>query len=235
MKTHNFIYVVAMTLFLSTASFASGNRLGVLGGFNLSKISISDNKFKSTSLTSVGVGLLIEHTLGENLTLCIEPMYLGKGCKFDFTESVEEDDGWFGGDLFDFSGGSFKYTYIEIPVLFKYSMDSGTIKPFLMIGPAVGLLQSARMEINMIEELGLYIDSKEISESIDFGICFGGGVGIPIGSNILFVEGRYTLGLADVYKGGEIVPGEEDSTMPDMEIKNKGIQIMAGLSVPLGE
>jgi len=67
-------------------------------------------------------------------------------------------------------------------------------------------------------------DIKDDIKSIDFGLAFGGGVSLPMGNNTVFVEGRYSLGLSDI----------NDDSSDDTEIKTKGIQIMAGITFPLG-
>lgn len=60
---------------------------------------------------------------------------------------------------------------------------------------------------------------------MDFGLGFGAGVSFPLGTNALFVEGRYALGLSNI---------NDDPEDPDTQIKNKGIQVIAGITFPLG-
>ena len=68
-------------------------------------------------------------------------------------------------------------------------------------------------------------DIKDDVKNIDFGLAFGGGVSLPMGNKTVFVEGRYSLGLTDI----------NDDSDPDADkIKTKGIQIMAGITFPLG-
>ena len=45
-------------------------------------------------------------------------------------------------------------------------------------------------------------DLKEVTESLDFGLGFGAGVSYPFSTAAIFVEGRYTLGLVNMQKGG---------------------------------
>ena len=56
----------------------------------------------------------------------------------------------------------------------------------------------------------------------------------PIGRNRLFIEARYTVGFADIVKRGEIEIGGQKQTIPDAEVKTRGYQIIAGLSMSLG-
>ena len=61
----------------------------------------------------------------------------------------------------------------------------------------------------------------------DFGLNFGAGFSIPFDENILFLRASYSLGLYDI----------NDQVGNDLEytVKNRGIQISAGLSFPLGK
>ncbi len=105
--------------------------------------------------------------------------------------------------------------YIEVPAMIKFSFGSGDTKPYVMAGPTVGWVLSFEADGE---------DVKDDIKSIDFGLAFGGGVSLPMGNNTIFVEGRYSLGLSDI----------NDDSSDDTEIKTKGIQIMAGITFPLG-
>ncbi len=108
-----------------------------------------------------------------------------------------------------------KSSYIEVPAMLKFAFGSSDTKPYFMAGPTVGFLLSAKVEDESV---------KDDVKSIDFGLAFGGGVSLPMGNNTVFVEGRYSLGLSDI----------NDDSSDDTEIKTKGIQIMAGITFPLG-
>ncbi len=41
-----------------------------------------------------------------------------------------------------------------------------------------------------------------MTEDLDFGLGFGAGLRYPISTVSIFVEGRYTLGLVNMQKGG---------------------------------
>jgi hypothetical protein len=88
------------------------------------------------------------------------------------------------------------------------------------------------MEMSM-GGLSVEVDVSNLTESIDYGLAFGGGVSIPVGDNSLFIEARYSLGLADIAKQGEIEIGGITQPVPDAEVKTSGIQIMAGMTFPL--
>ena len=61
---------------------------------------------------------------------------------------------------------------------------------------------------------------------MDLGLGFGGGVKLPRGNKTFFAEARYVLGLTNINDEGG---GGESS------VKNRGLQILAGVTVPLGQ
>ena len=92
------------------------------------------------------------------------------------------------------------------------------------------------MSMEIIDIASFDIDMKDASETLDYGIGFGGGFSIPVKRYSLFIEGRYTLGLADIFKGTtEEMEDEDDLVLEDASVKHKGFQIMAGFCMPLGE
>jgi len=145
--------------------------------------------------------------VGETLALQLEPMFLQKGAKLKLSDqgfTLEAE---------------IKVSYIEVPAMLKFAFGSGDTKPYVMAGPTVGYLLSAKVKDDMEEQ-----DIKDDVKNIDFGLAFGGGVSLPMGNNTFFVEGRYSFGLSDI----------NDDSSDDTKIKTKGIQIMAGITFPLG-
>ena len=75
----------------------------------------------------------------------------------------------------------------------------------------------------------------------EFGFLIGAGMSIPVWYGSLLIEGRYTLGLTNLNKGGEmnlksgnlVVAGIQ--TDPEDEIKTKGVQIILGYQLPIWE
>ena len=43
------------------------------------------------------------------------------------------------------------------------------------------------------------------------------------------------MGLTDVFKGTEPTEDEDDLELEDADVKHTGIQIMAGITIPLGD
>jgi len=81
---------------------------------------------------------------------------------------------------------------------------------------------------------------KEVTETFDLGLTFGGGIQMSVGFGILFLEGRYSYGLINQMKSGTTTVSSNgiqfDLTLDKEEDKytNRGFQLFAGISIPLG-
>jgi len=203
------ILVVALFTLIAVLPATAQVNFGVIGGLNLANLSVDpDAGVDISNRTAFGIGGILSFGVGETLALQLEPMFLQKGAKLKLSEqgfTLEAE---------------IKVSYIEVPAMLKFAFGSGDTKPYVMAGPTVGYLLSAKVKDDMEEQ-----DIKDDVKNIDFGLAFGGGVSLPMGNNTLFVEARYSLGLSDI---------NDDPDDPDTSIKTKGIQIMAGITFPLG-
>lgn len=211
MKEMGLFLFVLFTLCMILPANAQVN-LGVLGGLNLANINV-DPPMEGIELSNrivFVVGGVLDYRLSKYSTLRLEPMYLQKGVKFETDEAP-------GGVNYEF-----KSAYLEIPMMITYTFVIQKIKPYLIAGPTIGFCLSAKKDISW-DNQHRDVDIKEGTKSIDFGLGLGAGLNVPIGSNSIFLEARYVFGLTNV--------NEESS---DPEVKNKGIQIFAGLTFPFG-
>ena len=105
-----------------------------------------------------------------------------------------------------------------------------------MAGPSLGFLQSADLE-GEVGGVTASVDFKDVMSSTDFGLGFGSGVNFQLETLSIFLEARYALGLSDVFTGGTLSIGEITEDFPDeaLDIKTNGIQIMGGITFPLGQ
>lgn len=191
-------------------------RIGIIGGLNLANVDgvDEDGNLASTSRNMLGLGGVLELGLGKNIALRLEPMYIEKGTK-DEGENV-----------------NWKAVYFEVPVFLKVAFEAPTARPYLMAGPSVGLILNSKVEsIDMDLEANLI----DLLNSIDFGLGFGAGISFPIGNNAIFVEGHYTHGLVDITDEGKVlVEAGETEWDERVNVKTRGIQIMAGITFPFG-
>jgi hypothetical protein len=215
MKNYIFLTTVTIICFIFCAvGSAQTNQVGFVVGVNIANLDEKESDFNS--LTGFGAGGVLDFALGGQFSLYLEPMYLQKGAS-------EEDEG---------VTLDIKLAYIEIPVLFKILLGSGSTQPYLMAGPTIGMNLSADLELSG-GGASLEVDFSDLIESIDYGLIFGGGVSFKAGENLIFVEAKYSLGLADITKSGEVNIQGMTLTIPETEVKTNGIQIMAGMMFAL--
>jgi hypothetical protein len=209
---------VLLSVFLVLGMIMSANaqvHFGVLGGVNLATASVDpmpEEGLEFSNLTCFGFGAVLDYYLSESIALHLEPMYLQKGTKMSMT--IEG----FG----DFSG-EMNVSYIEIPVMLKFEFGANNVRPYIMTGPTIGYRLSAEMKMSFEGEEETE-DMKDVTKDINYGVAFGGGVSMQMGNNTFFIEGRYSLGLANI---------NDDPDDTDTTIKTKGIQVFAGITFPL--
>jgi hypothetical protein len=169
--------VLLVILAAGSAAIASAQiQYGVKAGYNLATVtqSGSSNVDGLKSKSDFSGGLLASIPLFSSFYLQPEVMYSGQG-----TQATE-------------SGETVKlnYSYINVPVLFKYQHASGV---FAETGPQVGFLLSAKAKADGVNE-----DVKSQSQSVDFSWAFGLGYKIP--KMGLGIDARYNLGLTNITK-----------------------------------
>lgn len=150
------------------------------------------------SRTGFALGLGIERSAGSSLTFAPELLYVMKGANEQ------------GGD------GYYKLSYVEVPLLFRYSFASGgSAMPFITAGPAVAFLASCTVGD---DEDSLSCDDAfgagNSYKSVDYGVMLGAGVRF----DRFGVSARYEMGLANITE-------EECCTE-----KNKALMLLGSLS-----
>jgi len=223
--------VVLFVLFMAISAGAQ-QRIGFVGGVNLAKLTYEDEiggHVDFSNRTVFGLGAVLDLSLGNNTALRLEPMYLQKGANTNnpFDPQVDPEE-----DIFDVQS---KLSYLEVPVFLKFTLETSTVQPYVMSGPTLGLILSSKLEVRAFGA-SFKADLLDITKTIDFGLGFGAGLSIPIGNNAIFVEGHYTLGLYNIAEegkaGDEFTPFEFEE---GQDLKTRGIQIMAGMTFPLGD
>lgn len=199
------IVVVAVSVLFASPLHAQWRAGGVVG-INLASISVDPERSSESysGRTAFGIGAVLDRGLSGQIDLRLEPMFLQKGA------TVEE-------------GGieaTFALNYLELPVLLRYTFPrEGPAQPFVMAGPNLGFLLSAKYDFTDGGEQ----DAKDETKSVDLGFGVGGGVMIPREQMTLFCEARYVLGFTDL-----------NSESDESTVKNRGLQILVGATVPVG-
>jgi hypothetical protein len=152
----------AMLVLPQTA--AAGVKFGIKGGANIANVNGNFTGELSNWKSTVGfcAGIFLELNLGRILTIQPEVLYTVKGA--------------------DSGTGKLKFDYLEIPVLLKIRIPTGSVHPFVFAGPAFGF------------SLRALIDGVKISDmpTADYGAVLGGG--LQLGRSI-HIDARYTMGL----------------------------------------
>jgi hypothetical protein len=182
----NILSVIAFMLFV----FASAQevKFGIKGGFNLSNWAGDTRGMNLKPIFGVNAGVLVQIKLSEKLDIQPEFLYSTQGTKMKNVRATISDT-YYNGDI------KWNLSYINIPILFKYSSDN---KSFIEAGPQVGFLTSAKASTKLTQySQTVKQDMKEAFESIDFGFVVG--VGFNITPNLL-ADLRYNIGLSNIAK-----------------------------------
>ena len=188
------LVIMAIMALVSTAASAEGMMFGVKGGLNLANVTgdLDGTEMKM----AFGGGIWFEYAITEAFSIQPEVLFMLKG--YD----TEIDD------------TGFKATYIDIPILAKYSVPmEGSFVPFFYAGPYFGILMSADMEV-----LGTEIDWKDYTKTLDIGAVGGAGVNYMLGEGCLTLDARYAMGFTTL----------DDAETDPIDVKNTGIQFFLG-------
>ncbi len=164
---------------------------GFKTGLNISNPTHDDSFSDLENITKLSYGGFVSKPLSAKVTLQPEIQYITKGYKFSFSPA-----------------GSFvsevNISYVEIPVLIKYNFPSSSATQVnLFIGPSLSFQLEAKANWHDIESSGVeQIDS--LFNTTDIGLVVGGGFDFPISSGELTFDFRYTKGLGDIVKYGEL-------------------------------
>jgi hypothetical protein len=224
MKKVVIVGAVLFLMFLAVTASAQVD-VGIIGGLNFSDIKGEGTSEREISGHTVfGVGVLFDLGLMNHLSLCMEPMVIEKSA---IGEEIDVNN----------PAIDLKLLFVELPIFIKYSFGK-IVKPYFIAGPTLGYLLSSEMSTEM-GGITFNADTKSITEKLDVGIGFGGGVSFPVGLFSIFLEGRYTLGLRNINKGGDVVVKAGPIVIPAHieetdRMKTRGLQVMAGIALSLG-
>ena len=157
-------------------------QFGIKAGGNMAKPTGADaDDIADTLKTKVGFvgGVFIAFNLSNSFSIQTEVLYTMKGATYEYTDVEETVEEKLYGD------------YIEIPVLLKFKLLAGPVRPFIFAGPYVGFKLSEKLTV-MGEEIPL---EEAILKNNDYGAIFGGGLQLGRGFHI---DIRYSMGLQKI-------------------------------------
>lgn len=165
----------------SRASARPGVKLGLtftnFGGDDVDAIpfTVFENKL------GFATGAMVELPLSTLVSLQPEMMVVSKGADVEVLgEPV----------------GHISLRYFQIPILFRLRVPAGdSVAPFLVAGPGLGILLTARS----VNNDGDTDDLKDNTNDLDLGLILGGGINVPLSSGAaLEIEFRYERGLVSI-------------------------------------
>jgi len=195
--------------------------VGTMAGVNFSEL---DGRYSwgdpidFSGRTVFGGGLILDLGLTERISIVFEPMYLQKSGKF--SERL-----FFIGEVTARPTAS----YLELPLLLKFSPVRGVFCPYLALGLTYGFLLESDFQVTL-EDNSAVVFVKDATEDSDFGYTFGGGLDLRFEHFGIFLETRYTLGEHDVWKGGEVY----SYTLDDADVTTEGLQVLVGVTRRIG-
>lgn len=206
MKQKKSLLLIIVILFFFTSVVFSKTtvKIGPFGGINFSSRSgwTSGDHYKGISVPITGINLDI--AFGKHISLSLQPQYIQKG--YQHVEGQYVLKGYviylYGGQTIEYylpTDYQHTYGYIEIPVLFKYTVFKNGISPYILAGPSLGLWISTRTE-NRYGPAGQdkeYFNSGSGDRKWDFDLIGGVGIQIPIGRMYIISECKYSMEIFD--------------------------------------
>ena len=158
--------------------------VGVLGGVNVSTYIGDDAPQGAEPLIGFAVGPTFNVHLGKGFFAQVEMLYSRKGAKqgIDFTP----EDGY---TIEDYSSKEFFIDYLELPLYVKWFTSTSVMQWYLSFGGYVSFL---------VAHTDLF--DEGLLNGVDCGVLLGGGMAFGTPPGTFFMDLRYDVGLAKVFK-----------------------------------
>lgn len=174
---------ILLAVFFVTSCANAQMSFGIKGGLNIATVGGADVSSIVKSRTGFSVGGYLGLSLPFLFTVQPEVLYSTKGFIMEQSFSVS-------GQSYTYKSTN-TYSYLEIPVLVKYSLPVPVVNPSLYAGPEVGILLTAKSKFEGTGSPTVDSDVKSAVTSTDYGVVFGASAHILVADFDL----RYVLGL----------------------------------------
>ncbi|MGE5457367.1 MAG: porin family protein [Methanococcaceae archaeon] len=191
----NYLFVLILSIFMTSYSNAQDFSLGVKGGGSLNKMNFENLSPDYQTDYGFSFGISGNYKFNQILSFETDLFIAQKGTKYDEP------------------GVHYSYTleYFFLPLLAKLYMPlDSDFNPHLDLGASINFLVNNRMGYDLIiKPDGVYPllpvppSNYYTSEtkSLDFGIIAGLGLDVKLFSHTISLETRYEYGLTDINKG----------------------------------
>ena len=196
--------VVALLVAIASPAAAQGTTFGARVGVNFANLSFDPDEeaIDTSTRTAIVAGAFVVIPINPRFAFQPEVLYSEQGAKGTDELGTE---------------GTFKFNYVNIPLLANIGLSDGPNRVSLLVGPQIGFRTSAKLKVED-EELDFEeeIDLDEDTESTDFGLVAG------IAANIrnFVIDARYTHGFSNIN-------ADDDD---DQKIKHRVFTISVGIS-----
>lgn len=227
--------IIPILFFAVSAAFLNAQTyIGVRGGITSNKMTspglaldFLDGVLPSTKwMTGTRVGIFTEFPVGNQLAFQTGLDYAEKG--FSFREN-------FNVNVFEFpipigATVNARMKYFEVPIVAKYALGSGNVKPYLKAGATLGyassaILQSKARVIIPIDVARIPIGlNSSLVNRFEVGAIVGGGIELPAGPGSMMLDVQYTHGLSSVI----------NTPVVDLKARNSSFGISIGYKIPIG-
>jgi len=206
------VVVLVALRFGATPAVAQNLRAGVKFGIDFANLAgdVEDTKVRS----GYSVGAFFGADLAAAIGLGIDAQYVEKGAKLNAS---------------DIDDLTIDLGYAELLLPLSLTVPTrGSVRPRFFAGPTLAVETSCSLAAT-VEGIEVTRDCADQdigleTKSIDFGVFFGLGADVTLGSGVMTFDGLYNLGVSDIND----VAGAEDS------FKNRNIQITIGYALLFG-
>ena len=218
----------------------SGGGIRLLGGLTNANISYDKSRADEaaggqeyTKYIKARMGPMggIGFEIGGQFSFEIDLMYMPKGVKFQGTYDATAQGG--GNVTFDVDVAM---NAVSVPVLIKIKLLRGTT-PFLFGGGEVSYILNGKAKYTVTsngetqkgEEDLLKKDAngETALNQIDYGAVFGAGFEMNLGGLKFTIEGRYYMGLANLFK--QTAASEGQGSKSSDYVHSKALVVLAGI------
>ncbi|MEZ4948612.1 MAG: porin family protein [Saprospiraceae bacterium] len=207
----------------STVSYAQMN-FGIRAGAAFNDVVATEGldaitpEFKN--VTTYNISLISEYEIGDYFSIQPELSYNTKGFRIKETADIEL---WNIPLPVGIEAVS-KFSYLEVPLLFKGRVGNDKVKAYAMAGPAVGYAVDGDLETygRVFFDIKLFetdIDLDAVGyERFEVSGIVGAGVEFLTNSGKIFLDARYQHGFTQLY----------DIPVFNEKIKNRGTSVNVG-------
>ena len=228
MRILSIVFLILVLFLLTEVNNSQEFYAGFIGGVNFSDMEFMDDGINRAvnSQLKFGAGAVMGYRLNRTVSVQFEPAYLQKG------GSVAQKT--------QYSELTIHSSYLEMPILLNVILgkENWSYRFTMFTGPSFGLILSSSGELQ--KDNKIYKGSiRNISDTIDIGYVFGGGISVPFGNGSAFISGRYCLGLTNNNIGGSMILTSGRDVINEYvekydEMSTRGFQILMGYTFSFG-